>query len=467
MNFFDRKFSILLLLFTLPLLFLPKINLINLDVEETAGLRIDDLVLFFLGILLMWAHALSYQRLYKVEYWLLVISALAIFSFLMNRFLVSADLLYMNAKIFYSLRLLEYFLFFYIGAIASRFFQDRLIIRAFFVWNLLLMTLQKLNLAGGIIATGYLHNVSARVQGIASFPSEMGLLLNLIFCYFIFDLSPTSRLANHLFQSPAIRYCLHKLYLYGMFFLFGIFIIFTGNRISIVALLICFLCRLKQELNLRSIGSMISLLLFLPIIALAIGITIKHTAGVYERSVDLFSFKNFELFHLVWDTIDITQNPIGNEVIQATNYDMSWWLRIHKWLFMTKSYLYNPECYLQGLGPGYAGVALDGGLLRILTEYGLIGAFCFWKFFACLYRLNLQTKWMMIAFLINMIFFDAYLASKTMSLLLFICGYQFERQFCSQEIVNCAIFKNKSPKDQPNFIVMKRFKVENKGAQQC
>jgi hypothetical protein len=33
---------------------------------------------------------------------------------------------------------------------------------------------------------------------------------------------------------------------------------------------------------------------------------------------------------------------------------------------------------------------------------------------------------MMIAFLMNMIFFDAYLAYKTMSFLLFTCGYIFE-----------------------------------------
>ncbi len=437
MNFFSRKFSIVLLLMPLLLLFLPKMNLISLDAEETAGLRIDDLVLFFLGIFLMWAHTLSHQRLNKVEYWLLLITTLAIFSFLINRFLVSADLLHMDAKLFYCLRLLEYFLFFYVGAIASHFFQDRLIIRAFFLWNLLLMSLQKFKLAGGILSTGYHQDVSTRVQGIASFPSEMGLLLNLIFCYFIFDPSTKSRFLN-LFQSPVTRYILHKLYLYGIFCLFGIFIIFTGNRISIVALLVCFLCRLKQELSLRAIGSSIFLMIFLPIIAVVIGLLIKQTTGVYERSADLFSFKNFELFHLIWDKIDITQNPVGNEVVKATNYDMSWWLRIHKWLFIIKSYLYHPECYLQGLGPGYAGVALDGGLLRILTEYGVIGAFLFWKFFACFYRINLQTKWMMIAFLINMIFFDAYLAYKTMSFLLFTCGYHFE---CEQRYARALKFK--------------------------
>lgn len=426
MQFFDRKFSFLILLISIPLLFLPKLNLMSVDAEETAGLRIDDLVLLFLGTLLMWAHALSHQRLYKIEGWILFITAFATFSFLINSVLFSLGILSLNAKIFYCLRLLEYFLFFYIGAITSRTFSSRPLILTFFLWNLFFMSLQKLNLAGGIIATGYQGDMSGRVQGIASFPSEMGLLLNLMFCYFVFDTTKSRWI--HLFQSSFTRDALRQLSLYGMFCLFGIFIIFTGNRISIIALLICFIFRLKQELRSRSFCSYFSMLILVPLVVVAVGFVITQTAGVYQRSVDLFSWKNFELFGLVWEKIDITQHPMGHEVVKAQNYDMSWWLRIHKWLFMAKSYWENPECYLQGLGPGYAGAALDGGLLRILTEYGLIGGLLFWKFFACLYRLNAQTKWMVIAFLINMIFFDAYLAYKTMSFLLFTCGYIFERQ---------------------------------------
>lgn len=427
MYFFDRKFSLFILFACLPLLFLPKMNLISLDATETAGVRIDDFVLFFVGILLMWAHAASHHKIYKVEGWILLITFLAIFSFLVNRILVAFDILYMDAKIFYSLRLLEYFLFFYIGAMASQHFSGRTIVGMFFLWNLLIMTLQKLNLAGGIVSAGYHADVSSRVQGIASFPSEMGLLLNLIFCYLIFDETAKPKIVQ-LFRSPFARDIVHNFYLYGMFFLFSIFIIFTGNRISIVALFVCFIFRLKQDLSLRSLSSYFFLLIFIPIIAVSIVLVIKETAGVYTRSLDLFSFKNFELFSLVWDKIDIIHNPTGNEVVQAQSYDMSWWIRIHKWLFMTKTYWETPESYLQGVGPGYAGAALDGGLLRIVTEYGLIGAFLFWKFFACLYRLNRQTKWMIIAFMINMIFFDAYLAYKTMSFLLFTCGYIFERQ---------------------------------------
>lgn len=433
MRFFDRKFSLAILFITLPLLFFPKINLISLDAGETAGLRIDDLILFFVGILLMWAHALSHQRLYKIEGWILLITVFGVFSFLINRLLISFGVLDMEAKMFYCLRLLEYFLFFYIGALASQFFQDRVIVRAFLIWNLFLMTLQKLSMVGGIVSEGYHADVSARVQGIASFPSEMGLLLNLLFCYFAFGDRTKSQFV-HLFKSPFTRYLLQKLYLYGLFCLFGIFIIFTGNRISILALCLCFIFRIKQDLALRSMGSYFSMLILVPIVAVAIGFAMTQTLGVYERSSNLFSYKNLELFNVVWDKIDIAQHPTGKEGLESQHYDMSWFIRIHKWLFMTKSYLNHPECYLQGLGPGYAGAALDGGLLRIITEYGLIGVFLFWKFFGSLYRLNSQTKWMMIAFLMNMVFFDAYLAYKTMSFLLFTCGYIFERGLTRKRI---------------------------------
>lgn len=425
MQFFDRKFALIILFITLPLLFLPKLNLISVDAEETAGLRIDDLVLLFLGLFLIGAHTLSRQKLYHVEGWILLITAFGIFSFLVNRLLVSLGILTMDSKIYYSLRLLEYFLFFYLGAMASQYLSHRFIIQAFFLWNLLFMLLQKLDLVGGIIATGYHGDMSGRVQGIASFPSEMGLLLNLIFCYLVFDDPKTSH-AIKFFKSPFTACVMQRLSFYGLFCLFGIFIVFTGNRISIVALAVCFLFRLKQDLSKRSLSSYLSMILLIPIAAFAIAFVITKTAGVYERSIDLFSWKNLELFSLVWEKIDVTQNPLGHEVVNVQDYDMSWWLRIHKWLFMSKTFCENPECYLQGLGPGYAGAALDGGLLRILTEYGLIGAFLFWKFFSCLFRINAQTKWMSIAFLINMIFFDAYLAYKTMSLLLFTCGCLFE-----------------------------------------
>lgn len=424
LSLFDKKLSFLIVLLCLPLLFLPKINLISIH-SETAGVRIDDLILFMLGILIIWAHFLYNHKLYQIEFWLFAFTAFSFISFISNKILVQMDLLYMPAKIFYTIRLFEYFIFFYIGAFAAQFFQTQRIVQAFFLWNLCIMILQKIGLTGGLSVEGYQTDVSSRVQGIASFPSEMGLLLNLIFCYLIYDTTASSLLN---FVSPPFKKILKKFYLYGMFCLFGAFVIFTGNRISILALLVCFLFKLKQELNWRSMSSFVTIFMISMLLLGGVVWLMFQTASVYDRSTALFSFKNLELVQIVWNKIDLTQDPIENEVISSDHFDVSWWLRAHKWVYVLKAYCTNPLCYLQGVGPGFAWSALDGGFLRILVEYGIIGFYFFYKFLACLYRINPQIKWMVIAFYINMIFFDAYLAYKTMSFLLFTAGYAFQRQ---------------------------------------
>ncbi|MDP1880173.1 MAG: hypothetical protein Q8K60_04465 [Parachlamydiaceae bacterium] len=431
MRFFESKLSFVLFLISIPLLFMPKINLINVG-NETAGLRFDDLFLLTVAALIMLTHGLSRKKLYNIEGWILILTGFSILSFLSNRFLVSLQVVHLDAKVFYAVRLLEYFMFFYIGTMAFQFDQKGKIIRFFFLWNFFLMILQKLNLAGAVTVLGYDADVSSRAQGIASFPSEMGLLLNLMFCYLIYDPAP-ARMIN-LFSSPMSRHFLRKSYLYWMFTLFSILVIFTGNRISLLALLLCFLCRMKQQFNFRSISSIIMMSILIPIVIATSAFVITKTAAIYHRSAGLFSLNNLELAVVVWQEIDLEKDPVGNEVISSQDYDASWWMRIHKWIHVIKAFVSNPSVYLQGLGPGYAWSALDGGVLRIIIENGLIGAFFYWKFFSHIYRINTQTRWMCFAFFLNLIFFDAYLAYKTMSFFLFAVGHCFQKELQQQKL---------------------------------
>ena len=448
MHFFDNKLGILTLLLCLPLLFLPKINLLSVG-GESAGLRYDDLVLLIVGALILCSQLFSRNKIYKIEGWILLITAFSFVSFLTNRILVSFDMLYMDAKIFYTVRLLEYFMFFYVGAIATRFLKGEVVVQIFLIWNLFLMTFQKLGWIGAITVLGYDSDVTSRVQGIASFPSEMGLLLNLIFCYLVFDQNPSRWI--QIFPSKVIQAFLRKSYIYWMFALFSVFVVFTGNRVSIVALLICFLARLKQQYRFRSLGSLLSLLVIIPALLFGVWGLVTKTRAIYERSSGLFSLNNLNVAQTIWERIDLKKDPVGNEVVNSRDYDTSWWMRIHKWVHATKAFFLNPMVYLQGLGPGFAWAALDGGLLRIFLENGIIGSLLFWKFFSSIYKINPQTKWMTIALLLNMVFFDAYLAYKTMSFFLFTSGYAFEiekrrRDFLlSQSTINIKSEKEFKP----------------------
>jgi hypothetical protein len=116
-------------------------------------------------------------------------------------------------------------------------------------------------------------------------------------------------------------------------------------------------------------------------------------------------------------------------------YDLSWWMRLHKWIYALKVYLEHPACYLQGIGPGFCGPALDGGYLRLLTENGLIGILLFLQLLSKLYRQSPQLKGMITALLVNMLFFDAYLAYKPMSLLFLVSGYQYVYKYMYEKKV--------------------------------
>lgn len=426
MRYLNKQFSYLIVLFCLPLIFLPKINLLSFGGRETAGIRLDDIVLLGLFGIVFWAHFSLEKRLKDVEGWMFLLVGFSLFSFVINKLLVSTEILHVNASLFYCVRILEYFLFFYIGAFSSLFIKCSTVIRAFFLWNLVLIVLQKAGLFGQFSNYGYLSSATDRAPGIAAFPSETGALLNIAFCFLIYDQESGKKWIS--FLPSLLRKILEKTYIYWLFLICSLLVIMTGSRIAIVATVFAFAFKIKEDINWRSFNSMIVAILFIGMASVAMTHFILNTDSIFQRSAGLLSFKNIELFGIVWDMINIDYDPMGNEVVQNNNlYDMSWWMRIHKWCYALKIYYLHPECYLQGIGPGFAMAGLDGGFLRILTEYGIIGCFLFWKVFAPIYQKNKMLKWMVISLMINMIFFDVYLAYKPMSLLFFITGYAYSQ----------------------------------------
>ncbi len=419
---FDRKSSLILVLLCLPLLFFPKINLIKLSQGETAGLRIDDLILFFFSIVLLWAHFSMRNFFFKIELWVFALVCFSFFSYFSNKILVLIEVLPVNSKIFYCVRIFEYFLFFYVGAMASQFFRENRIIKAFFIWNLSLMLLQKAGVIGEFNSmSGYNAEGAYRVSGIASFPSEMGALLNLMFCYFLFE-PPQNAKSSSLLPS-LLKRIIQRTYIYWLFFLFAVLVILTGSRIALVALILPFFVKLKEEFRSRNIESVFAAMFFLLFATAILFFFIANTESIATRSQGLLSWRNLDLVKNVWQVQDITLGSDDVNEISYEGYDLSWWIRIHKWCYALKMYVSHPENYLQGIGPGFAWLALDGGLLRILVEYGLLGCVIFWRLFRSISQQNVQLKWMVVALVINMIFFDSYLAYKPMSLLFFVAGY--------------------------------------------
>ncbi len=423
-RFFDKFSVLLILMLYLPLLFFPKINLFQVSADQTAGIRIDDILMLLFSIVLFWAHFSLEKRLCQVEKWVFLFTFFSLVSFFSNKILVALNVLHTESNIFYSFRMLEYFLYFYIGAFCSVFFRSSTIIKWFFFWNVSLMILQKMGILGRFSSGyGFISTTSERVTGIASFPSEAGLLLNMVFCFLAYDDSENRR---RMIKFPShMQAAYNKIFLYLLFFVTAMFIIMSGSRIAIIAIFVTFLFRMWEELKKNKLVDWVIAGAFLTANAIILSIIIANTNSVFERSSGLFSFKNIEMFFSSWEEIDIFTPIVYVESVEIGDYDASWLLRIHKWMHTLKTYCLHPECYLQGLGPGVAPFALDGGILRILTENGIIGCFLFWKLLSSICQLTRQLKWIVIVLLINMIFFDAYLAYKPMSLLFFLAGHAY------------------------------------------
>lgn len=418
---FERHFTLFWLCLCLPLLFLPKINLVSYGGRETAGLRIDDLTLIVFMAVFFWAHFALKIRMGTVEKWLFATVAFSIFSFCLNVFFMQLGLIHVSANALYAVRLLEYFLFFYIGMMSAEIFSLDSLIKAFTLWNGAIIILQKLGLVGEFSMYGYNASATYRSPGICSFPSEAGALLNLLFCYLIYASGKGGRLMS--FWPVHVRQFLKSASLYLLFIPFAVWTTITGSRIAIAALAFCFLWHLLKKMSWKTPVTIAVTIAFIAVAGGAMTALIYNNKDMIERSAGLISWKNVELMEQVWDSIPIDKDPIGNENVSKQGSDESWWIRIHKWCYALKVYTSYPISYLQGVGPGFAMAGLDGGFLRIFVENGLIGTYLFFKLFQSIWRLSAQLKWILIALAINMIFFDVYLAYKPMSFLFLIAGY--------------------------------------------
>jgi hypothetical protein len=420
---FDRRTAFFIVLCCLPLLFFPKINLLSLSKSETAGIRFDDVVLLVLCVFLFWAHVTVEKGMSSIERWVMAFVLWSLVSFATNRVFVAFGLIPASSSIFYCLRMLEYFIFFYIGALSAPILSTGTVIKLFFVWNAFLMILQKLAIVGQFTSSGYVAIANDRVAGIGSFPSETGMLLIMVFAYMLFV--EKEKVSGGWTVFPAVTRLYRFTRIYLLFFVFAVLIALTGARIALAALVVIFVFRIVAEIRTGSTASRALAIFSFTFGILIIGLAVQHATSLIERSAGLVSWRNVELITKTWDRVDVSQSQDMQNEVKFEKYDMSWWMRIHKWAYALKMYVMHPITYLQGVGPGFATPALDGGLLRILTETGVIGCVIFAGLLRSIGRLSEPLKWMVVGFLLNMIFFDVYLAYKPMSLLFFTAGSTF------------------------------------------
>jgi hypothetical protein len=393
------------------LLFSVKLNLISFG-GQTAGLRLDDLVVLLLAALLAIGIAFSFRTaITRVELYVVRLLALFLLSNLLNQ------LIFQSSNPLYSFRFAEYFLFFYLGAYYGIRYRLRPVL-SWILWvNGVVMVLQYMGLIGGFVPGGFTATTS-RVIGLTGGPWEIGTIINICFAYLINDKEKKSSLS----------------FVFLLFFTTLVLVLLTGARMPLlahVAILFIYFFRRSKRPFLAVVAMVAPIALLLAAVALI-------PNPVRERSGQLFSIENLQVLEKTYNNIQPTHEPIAfsDEDADKTDdsTDASWVIRTMKWAYVLKLWQETPMAWFIGLGPGTCGPALDGGWLRLIVESGAIGLFFFLTLLRKIATCGQAMQGVVLALSINMIMIDAHLAYKAMSLFFLCAGYAFQLEYRKRSI---------------------------------
>ena len=399
------------------LLFMPKVNIVSIS-GESAGIRIDDVLLLVIFALFMAGVSLARKpQINGIESIVFILIGFMLLSNLLNL------LVFGRSSLLYSLRYVEYFMFFYIG---QYFFDARYsvarLLYAMLLFNAILMVLQGFSIIGGFTSTrGFQEYV--RAIGVAGGPYEMGAILNFSLAVFLFDRYEVGAVTLRIFLIACTL----------------VLVVLTGARMPALAhmFLISYFCYLQSPnktyflRNAAFVGGLLLVAIFL------------IPNPLTERSENLFSIANIAQFKDQYANASVPEENFEGwpEIYTSTSdetADPSWLTRVARWIIAIKTWTNSPLTWFVGVGPGNWGPALDGGWLRVMSEWGLFGLSIFLVFLYRIAHISRATFAMVVALAINMLFIDLHLAYKAMSLFFFFSGYAYNKARANPEGVNRA-----------------------------
>lgn len=380
------------------LLFTPRLNFVSIP-GQTAGLRLDDLVLALVAFILFANFALTFRgviTLNNVEKYAFLFILASVASNIIN---IST---HSRSNILYSVRIAEYFVFFYLGALYAERYKLQKLAWSLLWINGLVMILQTVGLIGGFASSGIVAHTSNRAIGLTGGPWEVGGLVNFCTAILVFEAKITTRRACYVFALS--------------FFL----IFLTAARMPMIAnlvLLAVFLFRKSKHKSLAILQFSIS------IVALA-AIVIMIPTHLSKRSTNLFSSENLDYLSQTYASTNINSTaPTFDTLTAPQDTDLSWLMRVFKWVYAAKTWISDPASWPLGVGPGTWGPALDGGWLRLLTENGIAGIILFWYMMRAARKDSLAMKAVLTCLFINMLMIDINIAYKAMAFVFFAAGY--------------------------------------------
>jgi hypothetical protein len=391
---------------------MPKVNIVSIS-GESAGIRVDDVLLLVIFALFMAGVTLARKpQINGIESIVFTLIGFMLLSNLLNL------LMFGRSSLLYSVRYVEYFMFFYIG---QYFFDARYsvarLLYAMLLFNAILMVLQEFSIIGGFTSVqGFQQYV--RPIGVTAGPYEIGAILNFSLAVFLFDRYEVGGVTFRIFLIACT----------------SVLVVLTARRMPALAhmFLISYFCYLhstNKTYFLRN-AAFVAGLLLLAIVLIPNPLT--------ERSENLFSSANVAEFKDQYTNASVPEENFAGWPETDTSEetaDLSWLTRVARWIIATKTWANSPLAWFVGVGPGNWGPALDGGWLRVMSELGLFGFSIFLVFLYRTARISRAMFAVVVALAINMLFIDIHIAYKAMSLFFFLSGYAYNQERANPERV--------------------------------
>lgn len=373
----------------------PKINIISVS-GQSAGLRIDDLLIAFMCVFIFFISFIN-GKMHSAQGYILWISS-ALLSYLIS-FITGQP-----SSVLYVVRLIEYYAFFYFGMYAISFFSIEKICLLILNLNAIAIFLQFFGIWGGFSSDGYVDSVG-RCIGLTAGPWEVGFLINSIYVLL------------RCFKGGGFSQRYVVIFLYSLFL-----IVLTGARIPLLCHIILFVCAEYKYSHRKSL-IVIFIMSFLALLSLVL---LSVNNQVVARSQGLFSYDNITTMLDYYHAIDVPKifdgfPDIANAGGGAT--DMSWLIRASHWVVALKTWSLSYIYKLFGVGVGTFGPALDGAWMRIITETGILGLIIYVIYLIRVGMLTTWSKFLSVAIAINMLMIDIHISYKSMAFVLFVAGY--------------------------------------------
>ncbi|MXF46382.1 hypothetical protein GR294_07445 [Raoultella sp. Lac2] len=418
-----KKFLIFIFVYTI---FGFKLSLLGRSGDEQGGgilssIRIDDImIMLFVLIYLLKGKSGSIFLSKKPVLFFLLYFLVSTISTVYNSIFGEVDFL---SSILFTIRPLEYYIYIALGyELAKLKFSPDLTLRIYVVYCLILIGGQTLGIIGGVSNFSF-NRAIANTGG----PWELAAVAAFLMSYFVMTKNATfSALSSFMLLLTQSRITLVG----------AVLVLIFGNMASVAKII-----RKKIVIFCICILSISSLIYVAYTSTISEQNSATSASGVTARfetfgSNDTLStlddiFTNTKAANNRQDYFNKTYGEGLNDIITSSgDGDTSAFIRFTRWVTLVKTTSSNLVTLLIGLGPSYAGKAVDGNYVRIFVETGIFGLLSYFIFLISCLR-NIKQKLLInyvLILAVTALFIDIFVTFKAMFFFWFFYGYYIYSQ---------------------------------------